>query len=228
MPGWIAAGMVVAAGISYYGARKSADARDEAAERAAELASEGRYEAQAKLDPWVEAGREALLQYKNVLAQPEQIRTLPGYQFGLDEGRSAILARASAGGKRLSGATLKGLERYSQDYADTKLQERLAPYYNLSESGRAAAGTQANLLAGTSNELARLEMAKGAAGADKYADYANIGSGLVSGLTNYYAYQNALTQQNQPAQPQGNVYPGAGSYDYQAQPTAYNRWRTWR
>lgn len=43
-----------------------------------------------------------------------------GLQFGLNEGEKAINNRASAGGSYLSGATLKALTRFGNDYGTTK------------------------------------------------------------------------------------------------------------
>lgn len=47
----------------------------------------------------------------------------PGYQFGLNQGRDAIQHSAAARGGLYSGATMKALERYGQDYGGTKLGE---------------------------------------------------------------------------------------------------------
>lgn len=45
-----------------------------------------------------------------------------GLQFGLDQGRDAINARAIAGGRYDSGATLKALTRFGNDYGSTKAE----------------------------------------------------------------------------------------------------------
>lgn len=47
----------------------------------------------------------------------------PGYQFGLNQGRNAIEHSAAARGGLYSGATMKALERYGQDYGGTKFGE---------------------------------------------------------------------------------------------------------
>lgn len=47
----------------------------------------------------------------------------PGYQFGLTQGSQAIERSASARGGLYSGATLKALQRYGQDYSGTKFNE---------------------------------------------------------------------------------------------------------
>lgn len=47
----------------------------------------------------------------------------PGYQFGLKQGTTAIERSAAARGGLYSGATLKALNRYGQDYGGTKFGE---------------------------------------------------------------------------------------------------------
>jgi len=46
-----------------------------------------------------------------------------GLQFGLDEGRKGLERQAAAGGSMLSGATLKALTRFGNDYGSTKANE---------------------------------------------------------------------------------------------------------
>jgi hypothetical protein len=46
-----------------------------------------------------------------------------GLQFGLDEGRKGLERQASASGSNLSGATLKALTRFGNDYGSTKANE---------------------------------------------------------------------------------------------------------
>lgn len=47
----------------------------------------------------------------------------PGYQFGLNQGTTAIERSAAARGGLYSGATMKALNRYGQDYGGTKFGE---------------------------------------------------------------------------------------------------------
>lgn len=61
----------------------------------------------------------------------EMFRQQPGYQFGLDEGRKTVEAGAAARGGLNSGATLKALTKYGQDYADAKGWQ---PYLNQLQS----------------------------------------------------------------------------------------------
>lgn len=66
-----------------------------------------------------------------------------GLKFGLDQGTGAINARAIAGGGYDSGATLKALTRYANDYGNTKANES----YNRFNNDQ---GTIYNRLAGVS------------------------------------------------------------------------------
>lgn len=71
----------------------------------------------------------------------------PGYQFRMQEGMKAIQNSASAKGGLNSGATLKALTRYGQDYASNEYQNAYARQYNrlsqLAGMGQASAGQMA-------------------------------------------------------------------------------------
>lgn len=54
-------------------------------------------------------------------------RNTPGYQFGLNEGAKTVQASAAARGGLNSGATLKALTKFGNDYAD---QQGYTPYMN--------------------------------------------------------------------------------------------------
>ena len=47
----------------------------------------------------------------------------PGYQFGMDQGRNSLEGSASAGGGLYSGATMKALQQYGNDYGTTKFDD---------------------------------------------------------------------------------------------------------
>jgi hypothetical protein len=54
-------------------------------------------------------------------------RNTPGYQFGLDEGNKQIQSSAAARGGLYSGAAMKSLQKFGNDYAD---QQGYTPYMN--------------------------------------------------------------------------------------------------
>ena len=57
----------------------------------------------------------------------DAFRNTPGYQFGLDQGRRAVESSAAARGGLNSGAALKALTKFGNDYAD---QQGFTPYMN--------------------------------------------------------------------------------------------------
>lgn len=67
-------------------------------------------------------------------------RNSTGYQFGLDQGLGAITGSAATNGLVNSGGTLKAMEKYGQDYANTQYQNYINPLQNLVNSGIQGAG----------------------------------------------------------------------------------------
>lgn len=77
-------------------------------------------------EPWRQSGMRALAGLENNDFQRDftinDYQKDPGYQFRLDEGNKAINAAAAARGMGNSGATMKALARYGQDYATNEYQ----------------------------------------------------------------------------------------------------------
>jgi hypothetical protein len=73
--------------------------------------------------PWREAGVDALGRLAGFVdpsMSHQDVMNEPGYQFGLNEGLNAMQNTAAARGGLYSGAAMKGLTRYANDYASTK------------------------------------------------------------------------------------------------------------
>lgn len=117
--------------------------------------------------PALQARNAGLAGYQNLLSNPNKITGDPGYQFGLNQGTKAINSQAAAKGGYYSGATLKALDQYGQDYAGTKFDQSLNRYGNL--AGLGGTGTQTIANAGNqyaqsaSNNLIGAGNARGAA-----------------------------------------------------------------
>lgn len=65
------------------------------------------------------------------------LKTDPGYQFGLDQGTQGINRGQASRGNFLSGAAMKELTRFNEDYAGTKFNEgfnRASSTYNTNQS----------------------------------------------------------------------------------------------
>lgn len=128
-----------------------------------------------------------------------------GLKFGLDQGTKAINARAIAGGGYDSGATLKALTRYGNDYGSTKAEGAYSRYKGDQSdvfsrlSGMAGMGSGAtnvgiNAGANTASNLSNLYSSLGnAQGAAAIAGGNAMSSGL-TGAYNNYSQNNLLKQ----------------------------------
>ena len=153
-------------------ADRAADISTAASREAIDLQRKMYYEGVARQQPWLEAGQIALnklipeaTNYQNF--GMEQFKQDPGYAFRMSEGMKALENSAAARGGLLSGATMKGIQRYGQDMASQEYmnafnryqverQARLNPLQSLAGVGQTtanalAAGGQA--FAGNVNQL---------------------------------------------------------------------------
>lgn len=127
----------------------------------------------------------------------------PGYQFQLNQGTQALRNAAGAGSGALSGAALKDLIGYNQDYASTGYQsafDRFNTQNNnvysrlsgLATLGQASAGNvaaQGTALAG------QQATALTNAGTAKGGMYAGIANNIGGGASNYWLSQTPTGQQ---------------------------------
>ncbi|MGZ3770059.1 MAG: tail fiber domain-containing protein [Bdellovibrio sp.] len=132
------------------------------------------------LDPYNQAGMRAL----SGMGNPDFQRSFsmadyqkdPGYQFRLDEGNKAINAAAAARGMGNSGATMKALTQYGQDYASGEYQKAYDRFNNDKNTQFNRFSTLAGIGQNASNNLA------GAAGT-----YGSNISNNITGLGNAQA-----------------------------------------
>lgn len=118
-----------------------------------------------------------------------------GLQFGLDEGRGAINARAIAGGGYDSGATLKALTRFGNDYGSTKANESYNRFTNdqsntynklagVSGSGQVANQQVGSAGANMANNVSSMLTDGGNARAASIVGGANSWNNAFSGVSN--------------------------------------------
>jgi hypothetical protein len=93
--------------------------------------------------PWQATGQVANDAVRNLIADPSSVRSLPGYQFGLDQGTHAIDHSALANGNLFSGKTGKALENWGVNYADKTYGDQLSRLLGVSQQGLGA--TQAGI-----------------------------------------------------------------------------------
>lgn len=142
-----------------FGDDSSSDAADAQSRAAAEQAKLQRYMYDTTRQdnmPAVDARNFALDRIRGLLKQSGDISTKdvlsdPGYQFGLQQGTAAIDRSAAARGGLYSGATLKALNRFGNDYGTTKYTDvwnrkqqgrtnQLNPLLSLAGLGQTASG----------------------------------------------------------------------------------------
>lgn len=146
-----------------------------------------------------------------------------GLEFGRKEGSDAINARAIAGGGYDSGATLKALTRFGNDYGSTKANDSFNRYtqnqnniYNklagVSGSGQVSSQQIAATGANSTNQMTEALTGAGNARAAGIVGGANAWSGAATGAGNAGVYyQNNQILQKLLAQRGGTV-----PYDYNA------------
>ena len=188
---------VIGAGAGIWGAKKAGDANQDALEQAWKMYQQGRTD----LAPWRETGESALKElWSRMEAGPGEFKESPGYQFRVGEGEKAIERSAAARGNVLSGATMKGLTRFGQDYATQdydnflrRYYDTLNPYQNLSNTGQSSAAQSATQAGNMGQNFL-------AAGRDKGAQYINMANAVIGntrGGIKDYLYFKQLNQQPQ-------------------------------
>lgn len=188
------------------GAKKAAKAQERAA--AADLAfqKEQAAKAEARLNPYVQAGYGGLSAYQDTLGlngaagtarAVNAFQTAPGYQFQLQEGQKALERSAAARGNLFSGATGKGLIRYGQGVANQAYgtyQDRLSGLATLGENAGAQTGS---IGLGYANNVSNALNNQGAAQASGIAGATNAWTSALSGVAQVagdYAGRNGFFQ----------------------------------
>lgn len=147
-----------------------------------------------------------------------------GLQFGLNEGVKGINRQAAATGSSLSGATLKALTRFGNDYGTTKTEGAYNRYntdqtnqYNrlagLSGTGQVASGQVQSAGMNAANQIGATQQNLGnARGASTIAQSNALAGGLNGAGNALFGYLN------KPASNYGGVYGGYGYNDIPMQP----------
>lgn len=135
----------------------------------------------------------------------------PGYQFRMDEGLKAINAMAANRGSLDSGATLKALNEYGQDYASNE-------YQNAWNRDAANKQSKFNMLSGVSGTGQNTATSLGGFGANTAGNIGNIRTNTAQSIAeNYLGAGNARAAGTVgAANAWGNALNNIGSY-YQLQ-----------
>ncbi len=192
-------GIVAVAGATLVGASMQSDSASGAASSQAGATDRGVAENARQYDttradyaPYRAAGVTALGQLQSEMnKQPTaaEVMSDPGYQFGLNQGQTALDRKASAAGGRVSGAALKAASRYGTDYATTgygaayqRKQDRLNRLAALAGVGQSATGSTAAAGASAAGANAGLITAQGNASAAATMAQGNIWGSAINQL----------------------------------------------
>lgn len=119
-------GSIISGAIAADAAGNAADAQKDAAAASNDTQRYMYDQTREDNKQWRDAGGRALTGLEEMTGSPKftmaDFQKDPGYDFRMKEGQKAIDASASARGSLNSGATLKALSRYGQDYASGEYQ----------------------------------------------------------------------------------------------------------
>jgi hypothetical protein len=222
---WVAGAVVGSAVIGGIASNKAAGTQAAAADRAA-AGQERMFERQVELsEPWRKAGEQALNKLVPLTDYQtfgmDQFRADPGYGFRMSEGMKALERSAAARGGLLSGAALKGIQRFGQDLGSQEYQNafnryqaeraaRLGPLQSLAGVGQTTAQQIGEAGMRTAANIGETQMSGAAARASGYVGGANA---LTQGLGTYLNYSqgqnmlNALRSPGVPASTPTTTYP---------------------
>ena len=211
----VMAGIPLASAVIMANATKDAATTQSDAVTQANALQERMYNEQvARLAPYAAGGLTAQNQLMNVLGlgpntgQPgygkyskdfsmADFQADPGYAFRMSEGLKALDRTAASRGGLMSGATLKGSQRYGQDLASqeynnafnryqTNRTNQLQPLGNLMAAGQSAAGNQNTASGSYGTSGSELAQAQGNIAAQRDVNTANAYTGaLQSGISSY-------------------------------------------
>ena len=205
----IGAGGAIVGGMISGSAAKSAAGTQAAAARDAADVQRQMFERQVELqEPWRKAGEQALNKLIPLTDYTPfsmaQFQADPGYGFRMSEGMKALERSAAARGGLLSGATLKGVQRFGQDLASqeytnafnryqTERAARLQPLQSLAGVGQTTAQQLGQAGMQTAQNIGDTQMSGAAARASGYVGGANA---LTQGLGTYLNYQQGQNMIN--------------------------------
>ena len=200
----VGAGSLGAGYLGAQGAREAARDQRRAAQQQLELQRQMYNQQRADFEPFRAAGSQAqnaLMLGLGLAGTPAQegygalmkdfsmadYEADPGYQFRLQEGLKALDRQAAARGGLLSGAALKGTQRYAQDVASQEYSNAFNRYMANRASKLGALGGLVSTGAGAAQGLAGAAGQFGQYGGQTLADIGNAQAAGTMGQANAYA-----------------------------------------
>ena len=219
---WVAGAVVGSALIGSEASSNAADVQSASADRAAQLQKE-MFDKQIELQqPFRQAGLTAQERYMQLMGlggdqtspdygkytrdfSQQDFQQDPGYAFRLQEGLKALDRQAAARGGLISGAALKGAQRYGQEAASqeytnafnryqTNRANQLQPLQSLMGTSQTAANTLGQAAQGYAQGAGEAYMGAGNARASGYIGGANALTGAIGQGINAYQGQQFLSK----------------------------------
>ncbi len=192
--GVASAGGSIASGlIGKSAAGNAASAQEQSANNALDFQKQVWQQQQQNQQPWLDAGKASLSKLMEGISNgtfgpgsitpfsaptADQARATPGYQFTRDEGNRGVLAAASAGGRSLSGGTLKAVDRYNTGLADSTYGDTFSRALQTYQAQLAGQGQAYNQLAGVANTGQQAVQNINATGSSTATNVGNLMTGI--------------------------------------------------
>lgn len=175
--GYVAVGAATL--ISGYMSKESSKDAAEAAGKGydAATAEQARQYDQTRQDmqPWLEAGGDALRLQRRFLAGDQTAFTeSPDYQWVFDQGRAGVEGSAAARGNLFGGGTHADLTRYGQGMASQELNNWWNRVAGVAGTGQSTANSLGNFGQNYANQVGQNAIGAGATRASSYAAQGNI------------------------------------------------------
>lgn len=131
-------------------ATQAAQLQYQSTQQAAQLAQQQSQQAQQNLQPWLNTGKASLATLGGLFGvggyapinPTAQLQSTPGYQWGLNQGIGAMSNYAASIGQTGSGAMMKGVNDWAQNYATQTAWQPYVNQLNLMSGQGLQAGTQ--------------------------------------------------------------------------------------
>lgn len=170
-----------AASIGSSASKKASEEMAKAIRYAAKLQKQMYDQSREDQAPWRIAGQGAVnALWQKIQKGPGDFYEDPGYQFRRTEGERSLTRNAAARGSVLSGAQLKSMERYNQDYASNEYNnflnryyQSLNPYQSLAGLGQTGVANQNAVGVQYANMMGNTAIQGGNAAAAGYINQAN-------------------------------------------------------
>ena len=188
---------LLSTGAGLWASNKASEAQKEGAGLATLAQMESYYQQRHDLAPWREAGQWSVEELQRRIEEgPGEFKESPGYQFRVEEGVKALDRSASARGELQSGAHMKNVLAWGQEYGSnehrnflTDYYQSLAPLQHLAGLGQGSASLTAAGRQNMINQVSRNYLLSGEAEASGAINAANTISNAASrGAENYLMY----------------------------------------